>query len=154
MTTVLTPDTTDETTLVLRRALLAPRDKVFRALTQPTALRQWFGPGMQIDQVDCDLRVGGAWRIAMTSDEGNPHVVGGRYVEITPSERLVYTWAWQSWEDRETLVTFRLADEGGHTAMTLTHERFDSSKTRDMHNGGWTKTLDRFERFVTSTADA
>jgi uncharacterized protein YndB with AHSA1/START domain len=83
---------------------------VFRAWTQPVALREWWcPPGWVAGEIDIDLRVGGAYRIGMsrTGTAGAGVSVSGHFLEVRPPERLVYTWRWEGAfaEMPETLVT-------------------------------------------------
>ena len=75
--------------------------------------------------------------------------------ERLENERLVFTWTWDHMPDTETLVTVAFRDNGGATALTLTHERHASAESRDNHGVGWTGSFDRLERLVASRrADA
>ncbi|PWC06385.1 SRPBCC family protein [Mycetocola zhujimingii] len=79
-------------TLVCR--LDAPRTAVFRAWTDPAHL-DWFyndAAPMPAEPIDVDLRVGGAWRQQMVVDEFTKYVTGGIYREISPVDRLVFSW--------------------------------------------------------------
>ena len=134
-----------ETTLHLKRTLAASREKVFRAWTDPEALKRWWGPeGFSTPTVEIDLRVGGKYRIAMRSPHGDTYQLVGTYREVRPPEKLVYTWAWEAEpEQGETLVTVEFLDRGDSTEVVLTHELFPSEKVRDEHSKGWTGSLDR-----------
>ena len=76
-----------------------------------------------------------------------PHEVGGVYREVTPDQRLVFTWAWRSTPERESLVSVALRPDGAATLLTLTHEQFFDQAARDGHERGWTGTLDKLERY-------
>lgn len=133
--------------LVLRqsRRLKAPRERVFRALTEPGQLVRWWGPkGFTVPEHAMDVRVGGAWRTVMRSPEGNEHIVSGVYREITPPARLVFTWAWETDGPRghETVVTIELRDAAGETDLELVQEIFESGNARDLHGQGWSSALD------------
>src|SRR6516225_322534 len=92
----------------LQRRFRASPERVFRAWTQPVALREWWcPPGWIAGDIEVDLRVGGAYRIAMTRPAGGaPVAVSGQFLEVDPPERLVYTWCWEGafTEMRPTLV--------------------------------------------------
>jgi uncharacterized protein YndB with AHSA1/START domain len=74
--------------------------------------------------------------------------VGGVYREVVPDTRLVFTWAWHSTPERESLVTVTLAASDGGTLLTLHQEQFFNQEARDGHERGWTGTLDKLERFL------
>ena len=133
--------------LTLRRRLRAPPDAVWRAWTEPQAVMRWWGPeGTEVLLADLDPRVGGRFRVAFSSPEGERHEVGGTYREVVPGQRLVFTWAWHSTPERESLVTVTLRHDGDGTALTLTHERFFDEAARDRHREGWSGSLDRLAR--------
>ena len=140
----------EETTLHLRRTFAAPREKVFRALTDPEEMKKWWGPdGYETPSAEIDLRVGGSYRIAMKSSHGNTYYLSGTYRAIRPPEKLVYTWRWEAEpEQGETLVTVEFLDLGGSTEVVLTHDLFPSEKARDEHGKGWTGSLNRLANAV------
>lgn len=135
--------------LTLTRRLRAAPAKVFAAWTDPEKIVRWFGPEQTIaDSVsaDMDVRVGGYFRISFRTDDGEYHEVGGRYIEVVPDRRLVFSWAWHSTPERRSQVTVVLRDEGDVTLLTLTHDKFFDEAARDGHRRGWTGTLDKLER--------
>lgn len=146
------PQTRQEITLCLKRTFNAPREKVFRAWTEPQALKRWFAPSerMSTPVAEVDLRVGGRYRIEMVNPEGKRHGVSGVYREIVPFARLVFTWAWEKDErdSGETLVTVEFFDRAGQTEVVLTHERFANAKARDAHTEGWSGCLVSLERLL------
>ena len=78
--------------VVLRRAFDAPRRLVFRALTTPALLERWYGPpGWTLPFCELDLRVGGVYRFVSRGPDGYEFEMRGRYLEVEPPERLVYT---------------------------------------------------------------
>lgn len=137
-----------ETALVVRRTLAAPRERVFRAWTQPEELKRWSAPGdYGIPVAQVDLRVGGGYRIEMQAPTGQRHRAVGVYREVRPPERLVYTWSWE--EDPamgETVVTVEFLDRGASTEVVLTHDLFPNAEARAQHEQGWSSCLDRLVR--------
>ena len=136
--------------LTLARRLKAPAERVFEAWTDPKKIVQWFGPGHTIaDSVkaDMDVRAGGHYRISFKTDDGEYHEVGGKYIEVAPPQRLVFSWAWHSTPERISQVTVVLRAEGDVTLLTLTHDKFFNEEARDGHIRGWTGTLDKLEKF-------
>ncbi|MFO1323974.1 MAG: SRPBCC domain-containing protein [Burkholderiales bacterium] len=138
----------DDTRLAIRRTYDAPLDVVYAAWTDPEEMKHWMGPpDADIDaEVTLDLRVGGRYRIVMHAANGDTHRVGGTYREIVANRRLVYTWAWESTPERESLVTVEFRPVGGGTEVLLTHERFADRDARDRHHHGWDGCLDRLAR--------
>lgn len=135
-----------ETTLRLRRTFAAPRERVFRAWTDPKELKRWWGPkGYSTPTADVDLRVGGRFRFGMVKlPKGDLFYLSGTYREVRPYDRLVYTWVWEvEPEFGEALVTVEFRDRGHSTEVVLAHELFPTEKARDDHDKGWTSCLDR-----------
>jgi uncharacterized protein YndB with AHSA1/START domain len=142
------------TSLQIRRILRHPPEKVFRAWTDPEALRSWFAPGPEYSTRihRLDLRKGGHYRVEMKSPDGKVHTVAGAYREIRPPSRLVFTWQWEDKPDRgdagDTLVTLELFDRYGSTELVLTHERLPSEAERDEHHKGWNGCLDQLKKYL------
>ena len=138
--------------LTLKRHYPAPVEKVFRAWIDPEALKQWFGPSDEgkILVSETNPTVGGRYRIVMQMPSGEQHRVGCVYREIVPNEKLVFTWAWESTPERESLVTVQLKRADGGTDMTLTHEQFFDEAARDRHQHGWDGTMERLGRYVSA----
>jgi uncharacterized protein YndB with AHSA1/START domain len=95
-----------------------------------------------------DLRVGGRYRIVMHGPDGEVHRVGGVYREVVREKKLVYTWAWESTPERESIVTVEFRPHGDATELVLTHQRFADTEARDRHQQGWGGCLDRFARYL------
>jgi len=140
----------EKPSLTIVRKLKAAPEKVWRALTQPQALKQWMAPddAFKISVAETDLRVGGRYHIVMKSPDGEEHDVSGVYREIVANKKLVYSWAWKSTPERESLVTFELRVQDGGTELTLKHEQFADEEARDKHQHGWTGCLARLEKFL------
>ena len=139
-------------TLRLRRKFSKPPAQVFQAWTQPEALKRWWcPPGWQPAGISVDVRVGGLYRIGMrrTSD-GKPVSIEGRFLEVEPPHKLVYTWLWLGAMERmpETRVTveFLPLDEG--TEIALTHDNFPDVPSWQQHRSGWIAACDRMERIL------
>jgi len=130
-----------QTSFTVTRTLDAPRETVFSAWTEPDALKQWWGaPGYTIPLVEVDLRPGGTYRIGMKPADGETLYLSGKFVEVRAPEKLVYTWAWD--EDagpgHESLVTVEFKALGSvNTQIVITHERLESSDSRERHIHGW-----------------
>jgi uncharacterized protein YndB with AHSA1/START domain len=141
--------TTVKPSLTLKRRLNAPPAKVFAAWTDPEKIKCWFGPpGVETLAAESDARVGGRYRILARSPDGEQHDVGGVYREVVPNEKLVFTWAWKSTPERESLVTIELKRDGDGTVLTLTHEHFFDEAARDRHQHGWEGTFERLAQYL------
>lgn len=133
----------------LRRYFGAPPEKVFRAWTQPEALKKWWCPnGWKTTAIEVDLRVGGEYRIGMRrASEGAEVSVSGQFLEVSPPQRLRYTWRWEGAFERtaDTLVTVEFVRSGSGTELTLRHEKFDDAEIRQQHWIGWITACNRLD---------
>jgi uncharacterized protein YndB with AHSA1/START domain len=147
--------------LVISREFEAPRELVWRAWTEPGQIKKWLelGEGLTIESVRMDLRVGGRFRIQTKMADGEFYTAAGKYLEVKPLERLVYTWDWEKdgggtefgeLEGKETQVTVEFVVRGKQTQLVLTHEKFASAESRDRHEGGWGDWISRLARFIES----
>jgi uncharacterized protein YndB with AHSA1/START domain len=137
--------------LTLKRRLNASPQKIYAAWTEAEKIVRWFGPSpVKPGSVRADIepRTGGRLRISMEMEDGTYHEVRGIYREAVPYQRLVFSWAWHSTPERESLVTVSLQPDGGGTLLTLHHEQFADQAARDRHEGGWIGTLDKLEKFI------
>jgi uncharacterized protein YndB with AHSA1/START domain len=141
----------------LQRTFRASPERVFRAWTQPAALREWWCPaGWVAREINIDLRVGGGYSIAMSRVDGSGTDVSvrGHFLEIRPPERLVYTWRWEGAfaEMPETLVSLHMLGSGNETRLTLRHDNFTDLNLRQQHRSGWMAACARLDRAVTAPA--
>ncbi|MEW6451800.1 MAG: SRPBCC domain-containing protein [Pseudomonadota bacterium] len=142
--------TATKPSLTINRRLKVPPARVYAAWTDPQQLVKWFGPPGQRDMVtEADVRVGGRYMIRSYSiDSGEKNQVGGVYREVVPDRKLVFTWAWHSMPERESLVTLEFKPDGDGTLLTLHHEQFFDEPARDRHNQGWNAVLVKLETYL------
>jgi uncharacterized protein YndB with AHSA1/START domain len=134
----------DPTSLTLVRHLKAPPERVWRAWTDPVLMLRWFGPHhTEAEHAEVDLRPGGGFRVVLREDNGQRHEAMGRYAEITPHTRLVFSWNWASMPQRVSRVTVLLRPVPEGTEVTLTHDRFADAATATRHTRGWTESLEK-----------
>lgn len=135
--------------LTLKRRLKVAPAQVFQAWTDPEKIVRWFGPSDTVAgsvRARADVRPGGRYQMNFQTADGERHQVGGVYREVVPDRRLVFTWAWHSTPERESLVTVTIVPDADGSLLTLHHEQFFDQKARDGHERGWTGTLDKLER--------
>jgi uncharacterized protein YndB with AHSA1/START domain len=145
------PQPAGKPSLTLKRRLAAPAEKVYAAWTDPAQLVRWFGPSNTVPdsvRAELDVRVGGRFRASFKTDDGEHHEVGGTYREVVPNEKLVFSWAWHTTPERESLVTVLIKSEGEGAMLTLTHEQFFDEMARDGHKQGWAGTLEKLDRYL------
>lgn len=138
--------------LTLTRRFRARPEKVWAAWTDPEKLIAWFGtskakPGSLC--ADLDVRVGGCYRISFDMESGEHSEVSGIYREVVPYERLVFSWAWYSTPERESLVTVSIKPDGDGALMVFTHEQFFDETARDNHAKGWNELFAQLENLLT-----
>ena len=142
--------------LNLERHYPVAPEKVWRAWTDPQALKKWWGPGPgePVSLAQLDVRVGGRFRIVFGGPQGTEHEVSGVYREVVPAGRnaagkLVFTWSWpRTTPERESLVTIVFKAAGGGTDLDFRHEQLFDEKVRDNHQRGWSSVLDKLAEFL------
>jgi len=139
----------DERTLCMVHVFDAPAGRVFEAWTDPAQFMQWFGPhGMTITHCEMDLRPGGRWAVE-AEGLGTLRAVSGKYLEIDPPRRLVFTWAWHengrlaTPREHETTVALDFKPLGARCELTLTQSRFRDRTGTDNHRWGWTQSFEK-----------
>lgn len=171
MNTQTTP-THEPTSLefIITRTFDAPRDVVWKAITEPDRMKEWFGPrGFSSRVAKLELRPGGIYHYCMSSADGKE--MWGKFVyrEIVAPERLVFINSFSDAEGNisrhpmspswplEMLSTFTLAEEqDGKTTLTIKwsphNPTADEIKTFETsHDGmrqGWTGTLDQLTDYL------
>ena len=153
-----TPQNRPDFTLQIRRTFAAPREKVFTAWTQPEQLEKWMCRDVAAHTVihhRQDIRTGGSYLMEVRDSAKNEVYWGqGVYLELTPPEKLRFTWSWS--KDRpegenmhpgaeQTEVAVEFFDRGATTELVLTHSGFKNEKLRKEHDGGWNGCFDVLE---------
>jgi uncharacterized protein YndB with AHSA1/START domain len=142
--------TQDKPSLRISRSYPVAPEKVWRAWTEPQALSRWFGPDNtdSVTRAELDVRVGGSYRIAFRTKDGEEHGVSGVYQEVVENRKLAFTWAWKSTPERVSLVTIELRPTAQGTEMDFRHDRFFDQAARENHERGWMATFAKLDRFV------
>lgn len=131
--------------LIMERIFKAPRELVWRALSDPAEALQWMGPReYPVVKYESEGRVGGTWRATLKGDLRQ----GGVIREWVPNEKLSFTFEWDEPDAVETIVTYTLSDAPGGTRMEFRQEPFTSDESREGHRGGWNSTFDRLAELV------
>jgi uncharacterized protein YndB with AHSA1/START domain len=107
-----------DTELRVIRRFAAPARLVYKAWTTPALFVRWWMPsslGIAILSCDMDVRTGGGYRLAFGDDAASAFVVHGRYLEVVPNQRIVWTNEEEA-DGAVTTVTFEEAD--GQTLLT------------------------------------
>jgi uncharacterized protein YndB with AHSA1/START domain len=146
-------------TIVISRIFDAPRHLVYRAMTVPELVRQWWGPCVSTVTVcEIDLRVGGKYRNVLRFPDGSEHAFYGVYREIVPDQRIVCTRIYDRYPDSPAVETAELVEHGGVTRLTVTLVHA-SVAARDSHvasgmERGMAETHQRLDQVLGSLARA
>ncbi len=145
-----------DTEILITREFDAPRDVVFKAMTDPALIPQWWGPRKYETIVDkMDVRPGGAWRF-INRGAGEEFAFRGEYREITAPERIVQTFEFEPLAGHISIETATFTEQNGRTLMT-NHTQFASKEDRDgmIQSGmesGLRETHDRFAELLAGLA--
>ncbi len=139
--------------VVITRTFDAPRELVFRTYVDPQLVPRWWGPRNLTTTVEkSDLRPGGMWRFIQRDAEGNEYVFHGFYHDVTPPERLSYTFEFEGEPGHVLLETVTLEEDGGRTKVTdraifQTVEDRDRALAAGMQQGA-DETMERFAELL------
>jgi uncharacterized protein YndB with AHSA1/START domain len=143
------PTTTERTSdreLVVTRTFNAPARIVFEAWTTPELLKRWWVPksmGMTLLSLEADVRVGGRYRLVF-GHGSTPVEFFGRYLEVTPHSRLVWTNEESGDDGPVTTVTFE--EKSGKTLLVM-RELYPSKQALDAAGtGAADATVETFEQ--------
>ena len=124
----------------IERVFDAPREKVWRAHTEPALVAQWWGRGNPLDVVTFEPKQGGHWRFVEHSDHGD-HGFEGRFREVVPMTRLSYTFEWDGMPGHVIVETLDFKDTAdGRTRLVIeasfhTKEDADGMLSSGMEEG-------------------
>ena len=119
-----------ERELVVTRTFNGPARIVFEAWTKPELFKRWWVPksiGVSLLSCEMDVRVGGGYRLMLGHEASKPMAFFGRYIEVAPHSRLVWTND-ESDDGAVTTVTFE--EKGGKTLLVM-HELYPSKEALD-----------------------
>lgn len=138
--------------LTFTRVFDAPRDLVFRCMTEPEHLTQFWGPAgvsTPLDKISVDARPGGVFESVMVNDaDGSEYRMRVIYDEVVAPERLVWTDP-----DSGMTTTSTLTDLGGGRTEVVTHQsNLPEAYRSPQAQAGFATSLDRFADYVTELA--
>jgi uncharacterized protein YndB with AHSA1/START domain len=120
-----------EREFVITRTFNGPARLVFEAWTKPELLKLWWAPkstGVSLLSCEADVRVGGRYRFVFGHGASKTMAFFGKYVEVTPHSRLV--WTNEEGEGGEAITTVTFEEKGGKTLLVL-HELHPSKEAVD-----------------------
>jgi uncharacterized protein YndB with AHSA1/START domain len=143
-----------ERELVVTRTINGPARIVFEAFTKPELFKQWWVPrsmiGLSLLSCELDVRVGGTYRLMFSHNGSAPMAFFGRYIEVTPHSRLVWTNDEGGEDGPVTTATFE--EEGGKT-LVVVRDLYPSKEALDAaiasgSTGGLSETLDQLDELI------
>ena len=143
-----------ERELVVTRTFNGPARIVFEAWTKPELLEQWWAPksfGVSFVSCEADVRAGGTYRFVFSHPASEqPMAFFGRYIEVTPGSRLVWTNDEGGEGGAVTTVTFE--ERGGETLVVM-HDLYPSKEALDaaIASGstcGFSETFDQLDELL------
>ena len=135
--------------LAVTRDVAAPARLVFEAWTRPDLFTRWWTPksfGISIISHAADIRTGGAYRLVLGHPSSEQEMAFfGRYIEVTPPCRLV--WTNDEAGDAGSVTTVSFEERGGATRIVV-HERYPSTEALDdaMASGSTSCWSEQFEQ--------
>ena len=140
--------------LVVTRTINGPARLVFEAWTRPELFKQWWTPasfGLTLISHEADVRTGGSYRLVMAHPSAaEPMAFFGRYIEVVPHSRIV--WTNEEGGDSGSVTTVTFEEKGGAT-LVVVHEQFPSKEALDeaIASGstcGWSEQFEQLEALV------
>ncbi|MBE2287057.1 MAG: SRPBCC domain-containing protein [Prosthecobacter sp.] len=139
------------TTIQISQLFETSRAQLFDAWTDLNLLNQWWEPdGFVTQEFEWDVRRGGMLLWATTPARNITLTARGKFREVRPDEKLVFSWYWADdpgWKDVVSVVTVEFrAKEPGITELRLTHSDLPDARSRDNHDAAWNNAFDRLRR--------
>lgn len=136
---------TSDREVVVTRRFDAPARIVYQAWTTPELFMRWWVPkslGVPLRSCEMDVRVGGSYRLEFGADGEDTFAFFGQYIEVVPSEKLVWT---NDEGESVAISTVIFAEEGGRTLLTFS-EVHPSKDALDQSLGGMEATPEQFDQ--------
>jgi uncharacterized protein YndB with AHSA1/START domain len=131
-----TVERTSDRELVVTRTFDAPARIVFEAWTKPELMKLWWVPkSIDMSMLSCemDVRAGGQYRLVFQHGDSEPMAFFGRYIEVIPHSRLV--WTNEEGGDGGSVTTVTFEEEDGKTLLVMS-ELYPSKEALDAAGTG------------------
>lgn len=130
----------------------APRDRVWRAYTDPKLVAQWWGRGNKLVIERMDMQRGGGWRFVEHAPDGTTGFEG-KYREVTPQERIVQTFEWDGMPGYVIVERAEFTDLGDGRTKVVSTSLFHTTEERDgmLQSGmekGMNESFDALDRLL------
>jgi uncharacterized protein YndB with AHSA1/START domain len=148
-----------ERELVVTRTVSGPARLVFEAWTQPELFKRWWVPksvGMTMTSCVMDVRTGGKYRLVFSHPAfPDPMAFYGKYIEVTPHSRLV--WTNEEGDGGEVITTVTFEEKGGKTLLVV-HDLYPSKEALDAaiasgSTGALPETLEQLDELLVTLGD-
>ena len=148
-----------ERELIVTRTINGPARIVFEAFTRPDLFKRWWVPksfGLTLISCELDVRVGGTYRLVFSHKGSEPMAFFGRYLEVTPQARLV--WTNDEGDDGGAVTTVTFEDNAGKTLLVLC-DLYPSKEALDAaiasgSTGGMSETFDQLDELVVTLVES
>lgn len=144
------------TDVIVTRVFRAGLDHVYRYISKPEHILEWWGPeGLSVPVHNLDFSREGPWMSEMHAPDGRVFTVSGVVTRVDPPRAVEFTWAWHDEggaRGHESQVLIELEPAGDMTRFTLTHSGLADQPSADSHTEGWTSSIRKLERIL-GTAD-
>jgi uncharacterized protein YndB with AHSA1/START domain len=118
--------------IIMARVFDAPRELVFKVITDPAYIPQWWGQRDSTTIVDkMDVRAGGLWRYVQRDQQGNEFAFHGVYHSITAPEQVIDTFEFEGMPGHVILETMTLEAQADRTTKVTVSSVFQSVADRD-----------------------
>ena len=120
-----------DTEIRMERSFKAPRERVFKAVTDPELIAKWWGLRSTTTIVDTfDPRVGGKWRFIQRGENGEEYAFRGEFLEIEPPSKVVQTFEFEGMPGHVVTDSMTLSEDGDGTRIRI-DSKFASKEDRD-----------------------
>jgi uncharacterized protein YndB with AHSA1/START domain len=149
-----TTERTSDRELVVTRTVNGPARLVWEAWTRPDLFQRWWTPksfGITLISYEADVRTGGSYRLVMGHPAfEKPMAFFGRYIEVTPPSRLV--WTNEEGDDEGAVTTVTFEEKDGATRLVV-HELYPSKESLDEalasgSTGGWPEQFEELDNLL------
>jgi uncharacterized protein YndB with AHSA1/START domain len=141
-----------ERELVITRTVNGPARLVFEAFTKPELFTRWWVPKSScafLRSCEIDARIGGSYRLVFGHGDSEPMAFYGRYLDVTPYARLV--WTNEEGDDGGAVTTVTFEEKGGKTLVVM-HDRYPSKEALDAvlagMEGGMRESLEQLDELI------
>ncbi len=139
-----------EREMVVTRTINGPARIVFEAFAKSELFKRWWVPksfGLTLLSCELDVRVGGTYRLVFSHDGSEPMAFFGRYIEVIPNSRLV--WTNEEGDDGGAVTTVTFEEKAGKTLLVL-HDLYPSKEALEASGstGAMGETLDQLDELV------